>query len=489
MRPRALLALAAIVVALAAFILLFERKQPSPEQRTRQAKRVFAVDSSAVRWLRIEHGGKIVRLERVERVDPVDRATVATEDSARAEEESEWRLREPIDDRADRWEVQKLLDSLTSLERQRDLPDVDPATLGLDRPRVVVTLGVEAGETTLEIGAELPVGDAMAAAVRGQRGAAVIANTVFAELTRDAGTWRSREVVAVERDRILRLTLTPSGGAAIVLSRAKGGDAFRLTAPFADRADREKVDALIAELTALRVESFLESPAGAGDERLAAGPGSIEIGVAAESTAGPLERVEIGELAVAAAPTGAADAAGAAVGAPGAAEHRVLRAGGRTFSAETRLAETLGQEAARWRSPAWSAAEVYRVEAVELRGLGEAVDLRRVDGEWKRGDETVDTATVSDLLTAVTGAQAEAILDRAQAEARGAKLAQPRVTIMLQLGEGVTETLRAYGALPGGQTPVMASDRDAVLLLPAGALQAIESKLAAVRQAKGAATP
>jgi hypothetical protein len=126
MRPRALLALAAIVVALAAFILLFERKQPSPEQRTRQAKRVFAVDSSAVRWLRIEHGGKIVRLERV---DPVDRATVATEDSARAEEESEWRLREPIDDRADRWEVRSCSTAVESRKTTRPAGR-DPATWG-----------------------------------------------------------------------------------------------------------------------------------------------------------------------------------------------------------------------------------------------------------------------------------------------------------------------------------------------------------------------
>jgi hypothetical protein len=475
MRPRALLFLALVVALLAGFIFFYEGKRPPAEERARLAKRVFAMEASAVRSLRIERAGKLVRLERVG----------APKSSDKAGAESEWRLLEPVADRADRWLVQKLLDSLTSLEKQRDLPDVDPVSLGLDRPRAVVTLTTDAGERALEVGAELPVGGTMAVAIRGQKRGAVIANTIFAELTADAASWRSREVLTAERDRIVRLSLVPRDGAPpIVLSRAKAGDVFRLEAPFTDRADREKVDALISDLTSLRVKDFLDSPGGLEQSKLAAGPGAIEIGV--EGAAAPQggKRLEIGEAIAGPDPT--VSGSGAGEGQPAT---RVLRVGERTFTAETRLGETLRREAAGWRSPAWSAAEVYRVEGLQVRGLGEAVDLRRVGGEWQRGEDKIDGAAASDLLYAVTGARAEATLDRAQAEARGAVLGEPRLTLVLKLDQGSEETLRAFGPLAGGLTPVTASDREAVLLLPASALREIESKLAAVRQAKAAATP
>jgi len=202
MRPRALLFLALVVALLAGFIVFYEGKRPPAEERARLAKRVFALEASAVRSVRLEHAGKLVLLERV-----------GAKSSDKTGEESAWRLLEPVADRADRWQVQKLLDSLTSLEKQRDLPDVDPATLGLDRPRAVVTLTTDSVETTLVIGAELPVGGTMAVAIRGQKGGAVIANTIFAELTGDASAWRSREVLTAERDRIVRLSLAPRGGA------------------------------------------------------------------------------------------------------------------------------------------------------------------------------------------------------------------------------------------------------------------------------------
>jgi hypothetical protein len=319
MRPKSLLVLAALVALLGGFIFLVERKQPSPEERARGGKKVFAFEASQVRSLHLERAGKIVRFER----DPEIKQTASGEATSRAG----WRLREPLDDRADRFAVQSLVDSLAALEKQRDLPDVDPATLGLDRPRAVVTLSTDEGEKTLEIGAELPVGDVMAIAVRGQPGAAIVTSAIFAELTRDVAAWRS---------------------------------------------------------------------------------------------------------------------------------------------------------------PEWSVAEVDRVEGVEVRGLGEPVVLRKVDGEWKLGAEKAGAAEVNDLLYAVSGARADEILERPAAEARGAALAEPDVTVVLKSEQSREETLRSFGALKGGLVPAMVSDREAVLLLPASVLQSIAAKVEAVRKAKAA---
>ena len=192
MKPRTLAVVAALALGLAAFIAFYERDLPSSDERRQGAKRVLTVDKKQVDEVIIER--RTSTAETIRLLRTAGAAAAADGDRCRRSDDSDfaltptgqpiWRLEKPLQARADGWAIDRLLDSLISLDSQRRLEDPDRAGLGLDAPRVVVTLRGTFGERVLEVGAALPVGNAMAVAVRGEDSAAIVSDAVFAELAK-----------------------------------------------------------------------------------------------------------------------------------------------------------------------------------------------------------------------------------------------------------------------------------------------------------------
>ena len=164
MRPRTLLVLLAVVLAVGAFIAFYERDLPGSEERGEQEKRVLpGLVAAEVTALTIEQGGEAVALARV---TPGD-AGGGDADGGGADEADgdgegalggEWRLTAPAGlagARADGAAVEGLLGTLAALEKTRTLEDYDPADLGLDAPRARVVLeGPDGGPIRLAVGSD-----------------------------------------------------------------------------------------------------------------------------------------------------------------------------------------------------------------------------------------------------------------------------------------------------------------------------------------------
>ncbi|HEX2163878.1 MAG TPA: DUF4340 domain-containing protein, partial [Thermoanaerobaculia bacterium] len=266
MRPRSLLVLLAVVLALGAFVWFFERELPGSEEREEMAKLLLPrLETGEVTALAVEHGGDTVRLERVETAGEAETAEDEAEAADAAAGElpadvpppAEWRIAAPerfAGARADRVAVESLVSALAALEKSRTLDDFDRAALGLDPPRARVTLERAEGEPiVLAVGADLPASSDMVV-LREDRGEAhVVDRAILHDLTRAAGDWRARETFPGERDDVERVRLAGAGGE-VVLERAGGG--FRLTRPVADAADPAAVDELLGALTRLAAERF-----------------------------------------------------------------------------------------------------------------------------------------------------------------------------------------------------------------------------------------
>ena len=156
MRPRTLLVLAAVVAALAAWVLLHERELPSSDERRRLARRVFRLEPDQVSALTIEWRGRTVRLER---------EAAGVEDAAPAA--GGWRLVEPFAGRADGALVERLVGDLAGLEIVRRLEGAKRAEVGLEPPRGRLTFRGVGGEGTLELGGEVPASPNVVVAVAG----------------------------------------------------------------------------------------------------------------------------------------------------------------------------------------------------------------------------------------------------------------------------------------------------------------------------------
>ncbi len=444
MRPRTLLVLLVVVAALGAFIWFYERDLPSSDQRAELAKRVVRLEADEVSELLVVRGDERLRLERT--------AAAGGEDDA----EAEWWLREPLTGRADGYEVDRLVEQLATLEKDRTLDDYDAAELGLAEPRARVTLTTGGGPVELLVGSRVPASSTMIVGVAGRQQAYVVADALWQQLTRPAGDWRNRDLGPSDRQSIQRATLT-AGDRRLVLGRR--GETFWVESPYSDRADKQAVDELLGALTGLRVEQFVDDPP-ADPAALGLEPPVAVVEVVLEGQEQAL-RVELG---------------GPSEDDP---ELRLARVEGQIFETRSRLAAAAERPAADWRELSWSALEVYHIDRLTVtEAAGESV-LTRDGGDWLRDGTAIDYGPVSDFLYALAGVEAEAV--------GGAPPAgEPVLTLELAgAGEDApAETLRLHAPLADGRSPATVEGRDTVLLLPAGTVSDLQVKLEELRQAE-----
>lgn len=468
MKPRTLLILLVVVLALGAFIWFYERKLPSSEERTELAKKVLSLEKSDVQALILESSKGQVRLERVKNPGPRKKKP----DEIAEEPAVEWRMTRPLAVRADSFAVDRLLDSLTSLEKNRTLEDVNPKDVGLDKPRAVVRLATKDGEKVLQLGAEVPPGGTLIAGFKGEKDAYVVSNSILSEVDRDPKEWRDRTMFRGDRDAIQRIALTGAAGGPVVLVRQPSGFWIESPAADRDRADKGLVDGLLADLTGLQAERFPDSPKPLPELGLAPPRGSVEVTLSGNPA--PV-RIDLGAPV-----TGQAAPEGQTSG-----ELVYANEGGTLFEARTRLTEAVERAPSAWRAMQLSAFEVHQIESATVRDGGTSLDLTRAGTDWKRGNTTISFLPVSDLLFAVTGAKASRLLTPEEAQALHADLAKPLLTFELRTKDAGSETVTLYPPQKDG-VPARVSGRQTVLLLGADALADIQKKLGDVRTAKAA---
>jgi hypothetical protein len=481
MKPRTLLILLTVVVALGAFIWFYERKLPSSEERTENAKKVVAIKKEDVQAVTLETSTGKVTLERTASPTGEKKEKEAEGDAdAQGQPAGDWKLVQPMAARADAFAVDGLLDALTGLQKSRTLEKVDRAATGLDKPRATIHLKTADGETVLRLGAEVPTGGELIAGVDGQDSASVVSDSILTQVQRDPGSWRDKQLFRASRDAISRITLTPAAGTAtapispVVLAQKDG--VFRLERPFADRADRDKSDDLYADLSGLTAEKFIDDPRSPADLGLQPPRAVVDVAFAKGE---PL-RIEIGGPVPEAAP---------AVPSPGQPPEPppqamvYARIGTQLFETRTRLAQTALLPPADWRARGLSAFEVFQVESATVQDAAMSLRLTRAGTDWKRGTETISYVPVSDFLFAVTGAKADRLLTAAESQALGADLGKPALTLDLETKDAGKETLTLYPAVAAG-TPARVNGRDVVLLLPGDKLQEIQGKWAEVKKAR-----
>lgn len=477
MRPRTLLILLVLVLGLGAFIWFYERELPSSEERAEQSKKVVPVEKDEVRKVSLETPAGRVVFERVahpekeKAKDEKKEGEEAPGEEALGEPESEWRITAPLEARADAFAVDGLLESLANLEKSRTLEDVNRKDVGLDKPRATVRVETEDGTKVLQIGASVPTGGSLIAALEGEDEAYVVSDTIWSQIDREPGSWRDRQLFRAGRDAIARIALSEPGGQRIVL--AEQGGRFRIESPFADRADKQLVDDLYADLSGLTAEEFVDKPELA-PAAMGLQPPQRVVEVTFKDGA-PL-RIELG------APTSATPEPPSDPSAPPPPASIYARVGPQLIETRTRLPQTIAHPPAEWRARGLSAYEVYDVEAVTV-GKNPAdpspLRLTRAGTDWKRGTETISYMPVSDFLFALTGAQADRLLSPQEA----GNLGQPVLTVELDAKTAGKERLTLYPARADG-APARVSGRDVVLLLPKDKLQEVLARWGDVRGAK-----
>lgn len=455
MKGRSLAVLAALVAVLGAFVWFFERDLPSTDERKEREKKVLPVEASDVRALEIAWDDNVVRLERA-----AASAEEGDDEESDADEAApgEWQLTSPLEARADAAAVDGLLTRLVGLEKERTLEDVSPADVGLDAPEVRVRLEHDAGADVLLFGTEVPASSDRILGVEGRADAYQVAGGLVADLEKEPGEWRDRDLFSAARKDVQQIRLSRSDADGDVLLVRRGDD-FWIESPFSDRADGDLANGLLNRLTGLRAERFVDAEAGEG-VAWEAPQGEVEVVLA---DGGAPFRLELG----AATESGALQA----------------RVGAQTVEITSGLDQDVDRSPEAWRSRELTSLQSYRVDRATVHG-DDGFTLRRADAEWLRDEERIDYATASDLLYAISDAKADSVVPAGALELTPYDVeGPPTLRIELATEDEEPQELRFFSGFEG-RWAVNPSDREVFLLLPADAADSVLDAVDAVSAAE-----
>jgi hypothetical protein len=416
MPTKKLLILSGVFLALLAFVILFERKQPTSEERAKSAKRLADVNVEEVASILLERPN----LPKVE---------------LSRREKNRWVLAGEPEGPADGFAAENLVIDLGRLDVVGDVrTDVDPKEFGLDTPKAKVTVTLKDNSVkAFAFGQAIPGTDATAAS-EGARFAAVRA-APLAALTKPLDDYRSRSFFETPVAEITRVTVTKGSYAVVVArgskpDRAAGG--WRMEKPVADFASAAFVDRLLGDLASERISEFPPVPP-AELQRVGLSPSWATV------------KLEKGAEVVATISFGAAKAdAGGKL---------YAKVGSVVAVVDDRVREDLDAEMSAWRE-----GRVLPVDMPALRRVSfVADDLRagaeKVEGTWRSTGREIHADVAEALGGGIARAEVKTFLPR-----RNGKPAKDKPVATLELvSEGETpERVVSFFEEPPGTAGVVA---------------------------------
>ena len=416
MRSRGLAILSVVVLALGLWIVLVERHAPTTDERLQTGDTILPdLDVDSIDQLEVvnEHGTfRIVRLEPGDGEEP----TATT-----------WQLAEPIVTEADASAVTSLLSALENLEAERRLQpgDVEPAAYGLETPTASVTLRHRDGTVSrLAVGDETPLGSQRAVTVDGSE-IALVPAWFTSRLELDLTGWRSRRVARLSTADVVSVTIDRRGER---VELVRDASRWRLQAPIADLADRDRVEGLIADLNGLEAQEFIDAPAGAED--LGLDPPRLHVTI--HQRGRPSTTLEFATI----------DSAEAAE----AEENSVLCRidGDQIVRVDDRAEARLTSAVQSWRAAQLVTFESWNVDRVRMTrsangtdGSAESIEIARVDGRWQSDRGAVDSTAVAQRLSDLASLR---VLEYDAPSPEG----DPMASLQLQSGDGSDIVLTVF---------------------------------------------
>ncbi|HYB54263.1 MAG TPA: DUF4340 domain-containing protein [Thermoanaerobaculia bacterium] len=384
MSARKLLLLTAVVFALFAFIVFFERKMPTAAEREAKGDLHWDLPADRVVSIRLEHAGSVVELAR---------------------DGENWRLTRPAPYPADSFAASDLARQLMQLKRVGgDSSEARPEDYGLVSPSARATIvWKDAGEgdkkstRTIEFGVDIPGTDIAAARVSGQNRVLFIPSSVAAAAKKGASDYESKDVFGGSASDVARLDLERGRGHLLLAQR---DGIWWMEQPVKDLADADAASRLAGDLTALRVIDFL---AAEKDNLATWGLAPPLYRVMASDAKGKATTVEFGST----------KSDGNSV---------YARREGQVFTVGSTIVEELAKEAEAFREPRLVRFDRAKASALEGTFGGEKVTLARgKDGGWSAAGKPALAASVDDLMTAILDLKSKAFLDEGDAKTLGAR--------------------------------------------------------------------
>lgn len=388
-----------VLAGLAGYIYFVDWQRPIDDENTKE--RVFASTLS----------------DDVEEV----KITLASGASTRVQKaDGRWKIVEPLEAAADDGELSSIAGSLATLDVQQEVEPnaADVARYGLEPARVDVSFRVKGQKEPRRIlfGDKAPASGELYAMLPGQKRVFLVQSFVESTFNKDTFALRDKTILAFEREKVDRLTLTRDGSSTVF---AKQGDNWSIVEPFAGRADFGTVEGTVERLASGRMQSIVE-------------PAATDLKKYGLDRPAHVMTLGLG--------------GSTATLSLGGTENAVLFAKDSSrpmvFTVAPTLRDDVFKELGDYRRKDMFDSRSFTTSRIELRRGSETTVLEKskgADGKeaWKNAAGTaVDTMKVDDLLTKLSGIRAQSFN-----QARHPSLSAPVLTAVVTFDTDKTETV------------------------------------------------
>jgi len=245
MNWRTTFVLAAIVLAVFAYLRFFELKQPSTEEAKRQAQNVVNFDRAKIDGVVIQNGDDKIEMRR---------------------RDNKWRLEMPIKDQADGSLIENLLSDLENWQKDATISakeiEADKSKLneyGLNKPKLRVKLLGQDRPPEIFFGKDAALEGKMYVRLEDSKETFLAAQTVKKDVEKKPEEFRDRKLTDLSTAQVSRVVLKSPVGE---MELEKRNDHWEILKPLRARGDDQKIADLIAQVTTAQIQQFVAADQG-----------------------------------------------------------------------------------------------------------------------------------------------------------------------------------------------------------------------------------
>jgi Domain of unknown function (DUF4340) len=245
MHWRTTVILVIIAVAGVAYFRFFEIKRPSTEEAQRQAQNMVNFDRSKIDGIIIQNGDQKIEMRR---------------------RDNKWRLETPINDQADGALVESLFSDLENWQKEGTIPakeiDSDKTKLaeyGLNNPKLKLKLLGRERPPEILFGKDAAMERRMYVRFQNSKETFLAGQSVKKDIDKQPEEFRDRKLTGLGNAQVRRVVLkTPAGE----MELEKKDTHWDIVKPLRARADDQKVNDVISQVTSARIGQFVADDRG-----------------------------------------------------------------------------------------------------------------------------------------------------------------------------------------------------------------------------------
>ena len=245
MNWRNTLILAIIALAGFAYLIFIEVKRPSTEEARRQSQNMVSLDRTNIDGIVIQNGDQKIEIRR---------------------RDNKWRLETPIKDQADGALVETLLSDLENWQKEGSIPakeiDADKSKLadyGLNNPKLKLKLLGHDRPPEILFGKDAAMEGRMYVRFQNSKETFLAGQSVKKDIDKKPEEFRDKKLTDLGNAQVRRVILkTPVGE----IELEKKDTHWEILKPLRARADDQKVNDLISQVTSARIGEFVADDRG-----------------------------------------------------------------------------------------------------------------------------------------------------------------------------------------------------------------------------------